>query len=619
MERLHPENAMTPSTTLLPYLVADYSSPPPFVDRTYGEPLFHSESEVAALYYAPDDTLWSIEESGILRQWSREGRLLSRNYLSDLDLIWWFSPDASLLASASDDITIWDVAAAREKHRIKCESWVSAVAFSHDGKLLASGHDDGMLRLWDTATGKLTAEWEADAEEVSAIAFRDDGNQLATAGEDRLIYVWDMTGKRLNSLKGHSDRVPALVWQPGGNLLVSAGWDTTARIWELPNTDPLMLLNSHADQVNALAYSADGRLLACADSDFTIHVWSNPRQGKVQYVLQGHTEEVRTLAFSRDGSRLASAGADRVLHLWDMSTGKLVAGPDPHARNLIGLADETTLVSTAGSSIQAWGLETAKPVWSPEGETVLSIAATADGKRLATGGPSKDVKVWDLKNRALESTLSHTRGPIVNLTFSADSTLLASASVSDGLVWVWKMGEPEAILVIPEAAESSTLEAVAFHPRMNWLAVGGLDWLETAGSTGALCLWDLDAREKITSVATGVTSVAFDQTGQLLAAGTLLQKVAIWDVKDMRLVFELPGHQDRIGAVLFSPDGSWLVSASDDSTLRVWNVLTGRTVVSRQFDAAIQSLAFSADGRFLYTGNGNTTCYRLEMSKLLED
>src|SRR5258708_17508248 len=100
---------MTPSTTLLPYLVADYSSPPPFVDRTYGEPLFYSESEVAALCYGPDETLWSIEESGILRQWSRDGRLLSRNFLSDLETIWSFSPDAALLASASDELTIWDV------------------------------------------------------------------------------------------------------------------------------------------------------------------------------------------------------------------------------------------------------------------------------------------------------------------------------------------------------------------------------------------------------------------------------------------------------------------------------------------------------------------------------
>jgi WD40 repeat protein len=181
------------------------------------------------------------------------------------------------------------------------------------------------------------------------------------------------------------------------------------------------------------------------------------------------------------------------------------------------------------------------------------------------------------------------------------------------------MGNPEAILVIPEAAEASTLETLAFHPTMNWLAVGGIDWLATGGSDGALCLWDLDARDKIGTVPVGVTSLAFDPTGRFLAAGTLKQTVAVFEVKDFKPVFNLAGHQDRIGSVVFSPDGSWLVSASDDSTLRIWNVLTGRLAVARQFDAAIQSLAFSKDGQHLYTGNGNTTCYRLEMRRLLDD
>src|SRR5580704_13273185 len=179
-----------PSTTILPYLVADYSSPPPFVDRTYGEPLFHTESEVAGLCYAPDDTLWSIEESGVLRQWTRDGRLLSRNFLTDLETIWSFGSDAALLASASDDIIVWDVAGAKRNIRVRAESWVTALAFSVDGKQLASGHDDGVLRLWDAATGKKIAEWTGHERSVSAIAFRDARDQIATAGEDRQIHVW---------------------------------------------------------------------------------------------------------------------------------------------------------------------------------------------------------------------------------------------------------------------------------------------------------------------------------------------------------------------------------------------------------------------------------------------
>jgi WD40 repeat protein len=611
---------MTPSTTILPYLVADYSGPLPFVDRTYGEPLFHTESEVAGLRFALDDTLWSIEESGVLRQWSRDGRLLSRSFLDDLETVWAFNDEATLLASASDDIIVWDVTGARTNVRVPAETWVTALAFSADSKVLASGHDDGKVRLWDIATGKSLAEWQAHGQPVSALSFRQADNQLATAGEDRLIKIWDATSRKcLHTLRGHSDRIPALAWQPGADRLVSAGWDTTARVWDLKNGDPIMLLNRHSDQVHTLAFAADGGLLAVADSDFTIHVWNDPIRAEERFVLEGHTDEVKALAFSRDGRRLASAGADRVVHLWDLATGQLVAGPNPRARHGISLAGNREVVSTAGASVQAWDVESAKPTWTPQGESALSIATSPDGKHLAIGGPSPDVNVWDIASHTLEATLTHTRGPIVNLTFAPDSQRLATASVSDGLVWLWQLGSPEAILVIPEAAESSTLETLAFHPRTNWLAVGGIDWLATTGSDGAVCLWNLDERDKITSVPVGVTSLAFDPTGRYLAAGTFKQTVTVWEVKDMRQVLQFTGHQDRIGSIAFSPDGSWLVSASDDSTVRVWNVLSGKLAVARQFDAAVQSLAFSPDGRYLFTGNGNTTCYRLELQRLLED
>jgi WD40 repeat protein len=178
------------------------------------------------------------------------------------------------------------------------------------------------------------------------------------------------------------------------------------------------------------------------------------------------------------------------------------------------------------------------------------------------------------------------------------------------------------MLVIPEAADNSTLEAIAFHPNGKYLAVGGLDWLSTSGGDGALCIWDLEAKDKLTTFEAGVTCVSFDGAGRYLAAGTYGESgmsVIVWDFGTQEKVFDLPGHHDRINAVAFSPDGSWLVSASDDCTLRLWNVLTGRLAVVRQFDAAVQSVRFSDDGKHLFTGNGNTTCYRLELKRLLED
>ena len=142
-----------------------------------------------------------------------------------------------------------------------------------------------------------------------------------------------------------------------------------------------------------------------------------------------------------------------------------------------------------------------------DSEPVYFVAASPDGTRLATSGPTPDVKVWDTATKAVVQTLSHTKGPIGSPAFSADGRLLATASQSDGLLWVWRWDAEEAVLVIPEAADNCTLEAVAFHPNGKYVAVGGLDWLATSGNDGALCVWDLEARDKLLTLEAGVTAV----------------------------------------------------------------------------------------------------------------
>ncbi len=616
---------MSSPVSLLSSLIADYAAPPSFVDKTYGEPLFHTESEVAAVRYAPDDTLWTMEEAGLLRHWTGDGRLIDREFLSDTEIAWAFNADASLAASGNEtEVALWSVGKAKELARVVTgASWVTCLAFSPSTPVVASGHDDGTLKLWSLPKLTLIAAIPAHTQEISSLAFSADGAQITTAGDDHLIRVWDVASKaQAREWRGHADRVPAMAWHPGGDFLITAGWDTTARVWEPGRDEATMLLNAHSDQVNALAFSPTGHLLACADSDFAIHLWGDPRQAKAHFTLQGHTDEVRTLAFNAAGTRLATAGADRVVHIWDTATGRLIAGPNPSARNGVAIHGKT-LFGTAGSLLQAWDIETGKRAWPATATAAANeVAVSPNGQWLVTSGAGPEATLWDVAKHKPAATLSHTKGPIACPTFSADSTLIATASQSDGLMWLWKIGTPEAILVIPEAADNSTLEAIAFHPNNKYVAIGGLDWLATSGTDGALCVWDLDARDKHLTIEAGVTALAFDHTGQYLAAGVYSQKgisVSVWAFDKQEKLFDLPGHHDRINAVAFSPDGSWLVSASDDATVRVWNVLTGRLAVARQFDAAIQTLAFSPDGHHLYAGNANTTASRLSMKRLLED
>jgi WD40 repeat protein len=208
--------------------------------------------------------------------------------------------------------------------------------------------------------------------------------------------------------------------------------------------------------------------------------------------------------------------------------------------------------------------------------------------------------------------------------FSADSKTVVHTSPADGLVWLWDTKTHEPNLILIEAADGCTLETVAVHPNGYLVAVGGLDYMSTGDRNGAVCIWDARTKEKHLVLDVGVYALAFDPKGRYLAGAGINDTVYLWDLEAApeqqdTPIFELAGHQERINTVVFDPTGSYLVSGGDDMTVRVWDVLSGRLLVAREFDSPVQSLAFSTDGTYLFCGNGNTTCYQVEVKKLLED
>jgi WD40 repeat protein len=605
--------------------------PSPLVRRVFGEPRFHTDGDIAAVAFAADGSLFSIDEAGVLRHWAADGRLLARHFLSDLETLWCFGPGAAVLASGNDDLILWDVATGTLIGRVvqpaERSAWITALAFSADGRTVATGHDDGRLRFADAATRAFLGEIQAHPESpvkkaVSAIAFSPDGKFVATAGEDLVVRVWDAdTHRPAGELRSHTDRVPALAWHPGGELLVSAGWDTSARVWRPPHADPLMLLNSHADQVTVVAFGPDGKYLACADSDNDIHRWLDAATAARGPVLRGHSDEIRCLAFSPDGRRLASAGADRVVHVWDVRDGQLLAGPNPKGRHAIAVipGEPLRLASSGAPNVRVWDVATGDPVAPTNLCPAFSVAASPDGRWLAVGGTDHFTQLWDAAAGVLTASFEATKPPVGVVAFSPDSKVLAHTSPADGLVWLWTCatGSPDLILIA--AADACTLEAVAVHPNGRWVACGGIDYMGTGERDGAVCLWDVPTREALFTIDIGVSALAFDPQGKYLAGAGLDDAVYVWDAETQDTVFVFGGHQQNVNAIAFDPTGSYLLSGDDDGTVRCWDVLSGRQLVARAFDSPVQSLAFSPDGQFLFLGNGNTTCYQVEFKKYLEE
>src|SRR5262249_43695313 len=208
-------------------------------------------------------------------------------------------------------------------------------------------------------------------------------------------------------------------------------------------------------------------------------------------------------------------------------------------------------------------------------------------------------------------------GRVASLASGPDGGVLGSACPDRGDVWLWDSAAAEPRLLIRDALDGCAVRSLAFHPGGTLLAVGGIDWLATGGSDGATCLWDIAGRCEVATFACGTTCLAMHPSGTWLASASLERTVWVWGLAARRARAELTGHEDSINAVAFSPDGNWLASGGDDRLICLWKVSTrpfgAECRVKLGLDTQVKSLRFSPDGRSLYSGNGNTTCYGLSL------
>ena len=295
---------------------------------------------------------------------------------------------------------------------------VWSVAFSPNGKMLASVSWDQTVRLWNVDTKQLLHTLTGHTSNVLSVAFSPDGQTLASASWDGTIRLWNPnTGKLKRTLTEHRAGVASVAFSPDGNILASGSADQTVRLWNTTTWKLKRTLTGHIDSVDTVAFSPDGDMLASGSQDQTIRLW-NPNTGKYIKSLSGHTGDHPRLMFSPDGFTLASGGRDKIVRLWNPNTAKLKRTLTNRTRWISPVAfspdGETLLIG--GRGISVWDTQTGqykKPLTGDIGN-VLSVVFSADGQMVASGSADNKVRLWEFNAFDYEFP-TITRNPMVRL------------------------------------------------------------------------------------------------------------------------------------------------------------------------------------------------------------
>ncbi|BAY91615.1 MULTISPECIES: NB-ARC domain-containing protein [unclassified Tolypothrix] len=483
---------------------------------------------------------------------------------------------------------------------------IFSVAFSPNGKIIATGDANGEIRLWQIDDGQQILICKGHTGFVRSVAFSPDGQTLASASVDKTVKLWSISdGKCIKTLQGHSDRIESLAVSPDGQLLVTGSIDKTLRIWSVNNGQCLQVLAGHTHHIWSVAFSPDSQTVASGSFDQTVRLWS-VNDGSCLQVFHGHTDGLRSVAFSPDGKLLASGSHDETVRLWSLSDGQCLQVLEGHSDRVLSVAfspDSQTVASGSyDQTVRLWSVSDGQryQIFQGHGDRVWSVAFSPDGKILASGGYDQTVRLWSVSDGHCLKVFQGYLNGVESVAFSPDGQTLASGSF-DQKVRLWSLSNHQCRTTL--TGHTQQVRSVAFSPNGEILA--------SCSHDRTIRLWSVKNCEFLKILAEythRVGSIAFSPDGEILASGNYDSTIRLWSLSTGKCLQVLHENTNQVWSVAFSPDGQILASAGYDLTVRLWSINDGTIVkILQGHTGPVGPVAFSPDGQILASGGNDQT------------
>lgn len=520
-----------------------------------------------------------------------------------------FSPDGKLVASSSHDHTIrvWRVDNSTTAPVILYGGGggVYSVTFSPDGKLLV-GVSSGNISVWQVADLSASPiSLVGDTQVVYALAFSPDAKLFASGGLDTKIRIWHVDN--LNSppliLNGHTRTINWVKFSTDSKLLFSASEDTTIRRWHVDGSNSIGLQQN----VGYSTLSPDGKLLASVANN-NLYLWRINNPEAILTVRWGKVIPINSIMFSPDSKLLAMTSNDKTIRLWrtdKLNTEPAVLRSDKDISGAMLFSPDSKLLATGGNdaTLQLWHLENfnaAPIILRGHTHSITTLAFSPNGELLASAGDDTSVRLWRMKSLITEPIIlrDHTRS-VNTVAFSPDGKWLASAG-DDTSIRLWKMNNP---LVDPIILDGHTdrIFALSFNPNSKLLVSTAYDQ--------SVRLWQVNnptANPTVLYTISDKAAAVFSPNGKLLASASVIEgKIQLWQVDDLEVdPIELqPEDAVRISpynfiALAFNSDGTLLASTDSERTIRLWQIDDSDTELKvLEFESIVTDVVFSPDGK----------------------